>query len=699
MGNFRSLDQKQETAYYAYERKKEAEAKRQRMQSAQGAEIGSIPECMNPDRREECRFNLRLFCEVYLPEQFPLAWSEAHLAAITRLESSILNGGLFAYAMRRGGGKTTLARAAVLWATLYGHRNYVVLIAATDRDARKSLRSIKTMLQHNDELLADFPEVIYPIRHLGGVAQRAQKQTYNGEPTNIHWKQDAVIYADIPGAEGSQAVIETIGITGAVRGRNITRPDGTTVRPSFVLLDDPQKKTDARSPNRIEFLTEIINGDVLGLAGPGEAISAVMTCTIIEPDDLAERYLDHTRNPMWQGQLSGILESLPTNEALWLEYSQILAASFEEGTEGRPATEFYRRNQAAMDEGAKATWPECFEPWQASAIQNAMTLKLRNENAFWAEYMNQPRRRGLSTSAASRTQVYATIGQLARRLTPFAAGNSTELTQPSLTGFIDVHLSALYWMMVATDSRSIAHVIDYGTWPEQNSRYFSLGSIKKTIAHAYAGHPEDHQILAAIADLLKLLKNEWLDEEGNGTKPDLILVDAGWGAHTDTIFAACKNGEKILPSKGTGIGPAHRDLTEWTKNTGDKFGDHSLISAASGKRKQKSVWFDSNYWKSRVHRAFQVPAGSSGGLSLFKGHASDHELLADHIVAEYPIETFGRGRRVDVWNPNPGKPDNHWLDCLVGCHVAHAILQLTPGFKAKTTTTTKTRRRGWSPMG
>lgn len=688
MGNYRTQQEKDETAFLAYERKKKAESTRQRMQSSQSAEIGTIPPIVDPRRRDDCQFDLKLFCETYLPDQFPLEWSAAHLVAIQKLESAILRGGLFAYAMRRGGGKTTLARAAIVWATLYGHRKYIVLLAATDSASRKSLRSIKTLLQCTELLMEDFPEICGPIRHLGGVAQRAQKQTYQGEPTNINWKQDSITYADIPGAEGAQCILETIGITGAVRGRNITRPDGTTVRPDFVLLDDVQKKSDARSGNRIQFICEIIDADVLGLAGPGESIAAAMTCTIIEPDDVADRYLDQVRNPMWRGEISGILESLPTNENLWLEYAQILAASMAEGSEGKPATEFYARNRAAMDEGAVATWPVCYEAWEISAIQNAMNLKIRNENAFWSEYMNQPRRRGLASAAATRVQIFATIGSMARRLLP--------QTTKWVTGFIDVHLSALYYAMVAWDGRSCGSVLDYGTWPEQTSRYYQLSSIKRTIGHAYAGLAEDAKILAAINDLVKALNRDYQDGTGLAMKPALILVDAGWGDHADTVFASCKGNSILLPSKGYGIGPAHQEITEWRANPGDVFAEHLQVSMLSGKRRQKGVNFDSNYWKSRVHRAFQSPMGSAGSLSLFTGNASEHELLADHVVSEFPTETFGRGRRVDVWRPNPQKMDNHWLDCLVGCCVADAIMLGAP---QKPKSPNATQRRRWSDAG
>ena len=65
--------------------------------------------------------------------------------------------------------------------------------------------------------------------------------------------------------------------------------------------------------------------------------------------------------------------------------------------------------------------------------------------------------------------------------------------------------------------------------------------------------------------------------------------------------------------------------------------------------------------------------GDRGCLSLFGAKAEAHRLLADHLTAEYRVRTQGRGREVDEWKLRPERPDNHWLDCLVGCAVAASM--------------------------
>jgi hypothetical protein len=65
--------------------------------------------------------------------------------------------------------------------------------------------------------------------------------------------------------------------------------------------------------------------------------------------------------------------------------------------------------------------------------------------------------------------------------------------------------------------------------------------------------------------------------------------------------------------------------------------------------------------------------GDPGCLSLFGRDTDRHRLLADHLTAEYRIKTLAQGRTVDEWKLRASRPDNHWLDCLVGCAVAASI--------------------------
>ena len=244
------------------------------------------------------------------------------------------------------------------------------------------LESIKTELDGNDLLLEDFPEVVYPIQCLDGIANRCSGQLYKGERTHIGWTAREVVLPTIPDSKAAGAIIKVAGITGRIRGMKFKRADGHSVRPSLVVLDDPQTDESARSISQCATREGILAGAVLGLAGPGKKIAGVMPCTVIRPEDMADRILDRNKHPQWQGERTKMVYSFPTNEALWTKYAEIRADSLRAERGLSDATEFYGQHREEMDVGASIAWPERFNHDELSAIQHAMNLRLQDERAF-----------------------------------------------------------------------------------------------------------------------------------------------------------------------------------------------------------------------------------------------------------------------------------------------------------------------------
>jgi hypothetical protein len=80
-----------------------------------------------------------------------------------------------------------------------------------------------------------------------------------------------------------------------------------------------------------------------------------------------------------------------------------------------------------------------------------------------------------------------------------------------------------------------------------------------------------------------------------------------------------------------------------------------------------------------VQARLAVPMGERGCLLFWGDNPQQHRLLADHLTAEYRIRTEGRGRTVDERKLRPERPDNHWLDCLVGAAVAASVEGISMG--------------------
>lgn len=102
----------------AYAAMKEAAAQRNRIKAEAGRDVGEMPAVAEPARKAKAARDFRFFCEVYFRMTFHLTWSPDHLKVIGKIEQAVLQGGLFAMAMPRGSGKTSIAECACLWAVL-----------------------------------------------------------------------------------------------------------------------------------------------------------------------------------------------------------------------------------------------------------------------------------------------------------------------------------------------------------------------------------------------------------------------------------------------------------------------------------------------------------------------------------------------------------------------------------------------------
>jgi len=660
-----------------YETLKERARARNAAIALAGRDIGELPEVVDSERKVCASDNFRFFCESYFPLTFHLAWSPDHLKVISKIEQAVLHGGLFAMAMPRGSGKTTICECACIWSVLYGHRDFVCLVGSDEGHAMDMLDSIKMELDGNDLLLADFPEVIHPIQSLDGIANRCSGQLYKGERTHIGWTAKEIVLPTIEGSVASGAIIKVAGITGRIRGMKYKRADGHTVRPSLVVLDDPQTDESARSLSQCATRESILAGAVLGLAGPGKKISGIMPCTVIRPGDMADNILDRDKHPEWNGQRTKMVYSFPTNEALWQRYAEIRAESMRRGNAGQEATEFYRQNRETMDEGTVVAWPERFNHDELSAIQHAMNLKLQDEAAFFAEYQNEPLPEDtVEDDELTPDQVAGKLNRLNRGVIPIGVDH--------VTAFIDVQANMLFYVVAAWEHDFTGYVVDYGTYPDQRRPYFTLRDARQTLAIVTKSTGLEGSIFAGLDSLTgQLLSREWKRDDGAALRIERCLIDANWGNSTDVVYQFCRQSafaSVVMPSHGRFVGASSQPFSEYKRKAGDRLGHNWRVPNVHGKRAVRHVVYDTNYWKSFIHTRFSVAMGDRGCLSLFGDSPDKHRMFAEHMTSEYRVKTEGRGRTVDEWKLRPERGDNHWFDCLVGCAVAASMQGTTlPG--------------------
>jgi hypothetical protein len=621
-------------------------------------------------RRDACGGDFRRFCETYFPKAFRLAWSDDHLRVIARMQDAVLHGGLFALAMPRGAGKTTLSIRAAMWAILYGHRRFVCLVGATEKRAGELLKHIKVELTYNETLVADFRHVCYPLARLENNARRCVGQTFDGQQTRIEWAADRLTLPTMPaaavdGVDVSGSTISVVGLTGALRGQSSTLPNGEIIRPELVILDDPQTRESAMSANQSETRADIVNGDVLGMAGPDRTIAAIMPCTVIRAGDMADRLLDRQQSPRWKGEKLRMLYSLPVAEGLWEEYKRIRDNSLQSDGDGSEATAFYAARRAEMDAGAVAGWQARFEPGQLSAIEHAMALKLDDEAMFAAEYQNEPippdQGDALRLTPAL---VSGKVSGIKRGVVPFGSEH--------LTAFVDVHDTLLYYAVTAWTAEFTGWVVDYGTWPAQHLRYFTMRKVARTLPALYPGAGREGAIRAGLDSIGDaLLSREFVREDGAVMRVGRCLVDSGYVP--EVVHEACRRSPHaavLMPSRGVGIAAKGRPIADYDRSKGDRIGFNWYIHRVTDRRSLRTFRHDVNFWKSFTAARLATAAGDVGCLSLYGKGPDEHRMIADHCCAETPTRTYGQGRSLDEWSLRPEKPDNHLWDCLVGCTAA-----------------------------
>jgi phage terminase large subunit GpA-like protein len=361
--------------------------------------------------------------------------------------------------------------------------------------------------------------------------------------------------------------------------------------------------------------------------------------------------------------------AFPTSEKLWARYAELRADSLRNDGDGADATEFYRANREAMDAGGIVAWPQRFNVDELSAIQHAMNLRYRDEAAFFAEYQNEPIIEAIGEDMLTADEIAAKLNGYRPGEVPIGCNH--------LTMFVDVQQKVLFWMLCGWEENFTGYVVDYGTWPDQRRPYFTLRDLRATIGRAAPGAGMEGQVYAALEQLAaEQLARMYRREDGAEMRIDRCLIDANWGQSTDVVYQFCRQSSFagiLLPSHGKYVGASSIPFSEYKRKRGDRVGLHWRIPNTIGRRQVRHVLVDTNYWKTFVHARLAVAMGDPGCLSLPGHDEKTHRLLADHLTAEYRVKSSAQGRIVDEWKLRATRPDNHWLDCLVGCAVAASI--------------------------
>jgi hypothetical protein len=361
-----------------------------------------------------------------------------------------LYGGLKAETAPRGYGKDSFViDMGTIWAVLYGHSSFPLVIAYEANKAKARLAHIKMQLQENPLLAEDFPEVIAPIRHLGRSAQRAKYQLHKGKPTNIEWKNDYVILPTIEGSAASGCIVSTASLNGSIRGVNVYGR-----RPTLTLITDPQTRETANSEEQTAKILQTIREDIGGLGTRSQSASCYVLATIIKKNDVAHQLTDRAKNPQWGGVIRRAIVEWPERMDLWQQYLDLKDKGARgDDQDGREAHRFYIDRREEMDRGAVVLWPEGYSrrlasdgtPQEVSNLQSLFgEICKHGMTAFMSEYQNDPQDEGDEEQEVTEQEICARLSGVPRGIVPDGCD--------IVTRFIDIGTRVLWDCIIATDS-------------------------------------------------------------------------------------------------------------------------------------------------------------------------------------------------------------------------------------------------------
>lgn len=611
-----------------------------------------IPPCKEPSRREDFLATPEAFLRGYLGERFWRPFATYHIEIMQLICDIAQHGGDQAIAAPRSGGKTEITKGIVVYLICKKLVRFPVIIGPNGVHAGLIFNDIKLHFESNDLLLADFPEICAPIRHLAGSPQRAPRQTHNGLRTRIEWTSEHVVFPRIEGSPYSGVSMKWAGMDAAIRGMNIHGE-----RPDFVLADDLETRESAAHDGQIGTRDTILNRDVAGLSEGTRLLSRVILCTIQNHKCLSNLVTDREKRPNWNGKRYRAVITWPDREDLRDEYIELRKADqrkperTQENRHGMTAAKFFVDNREEIERGSEILDPESFNrakladgrQLEVSALQSVFnTIADKGMDYVLTELQNDPR----EEEKPETTGLTASLVQ--SRISGERQGVSHRETEFTAVA-VDVGKYKCHWVKIGGRGNAICNVIDYG----------------RIEVHGTEAKTPDKAIEKAILNSL----HDWRTQILADGEIDICLVDSG--DYRDAVYQFVREaGLPFRAAKGLGDGQYHAVLPSPKKIVGDQW--HTSL------QEQYGIWLyniNVDHYKHWVHQRFVTPTFDEsqiiqdGTLSLFADPMDRrrHISFAHHICAEEYREEFVAGRGLKKYWHKTNK-NNHFLDATVlGC--------------------------------
>jgi hypothetical protein len=284
----------------------------------------------------------------FLASYFSIADSTFHHWLVGELETLHTRRGTrtAVIAPRRSAKSTWSSFAYPLWCAVEGHEPYIQIVSDSIGQAYLWLEAIRTELEDNTRLAADYPQVC----GAGSV-----------------WRQDRIRLRN-------GVVIEALGTGSKIRGRRNRQE-----RPSLIIVDDPQNEDHVTSAVKREQSWQWFTRAVLN-AGTVHT-NVVVLGTTLHRDCLVLRL---QKAGGWVARLFQALVRQPERMDLWARWEDIYNG-WENPNREADAQAFYAQNRAELERGAEVLWPEAESLYQLMCLRATI-----GSGAFAAEKQGDP---------------------------------------------------------------------------------------------------------------------------------------------------------------------------------------------------------------------------------------------------------------------------------------------------------------------
>ena len=305
-------------------------------------------------RVRDCATSLEKFAKTYFPDVYSAEFSPLHKEFFASVEDIILNKkrrkNFYVRAAPRGHGKSqVLSSLLPIWCLCYRYKQNILIISDTLDQAKSFISAIKTELEENELLRADFGDLV----------------------SEEKWAQDKIVTTN------------KVQVFGRGAGQKLRGAKAFgSVRPDLIVVDDLENDEGVSTEQQRKKLFDWFMKALIPTGSP--TTDYIYIGTVLHYESLLQKLLTAPTFSMWNRKRYQAVQKF-SDSPLWDEWEEIMLDENNENA-GEDAYKFYQEHRAEMLAGVECLWPASGPDY----YENMMELRVSDPGSFASEYQNEP---------------------------------------------------------------------------------------------------------------------------------------------------------------------------------------------------------------------------------------------------------------------------------------------------------------------